>query len=210
MRVAFQVRPLVYPVSRFVRSQCNLRRFQYGMSPLFASAARAISGCVTPTGPSVSDEAMIRVALTQARKAFAIGEVPIGAVLTDECGRIISTGYNQVEMLNDCTQHAELVCLRKSMKILGTWRLNNTVLFSTVEPCPMCLSALSLARVSRIVYGAPDLRLGACGSWVDLSSQKHPYHSFQDVTANVLHEECAALLRQFFQERRMQQFVAEK
>lgn len=210
MRLAFQPQSLAWPFFLSVRSRCSPRYFPPGTGRLFVSKVRPLRGCLTSAEVRVSDEAMIRVALEQARKAFAIGEVPVGAVLTDERGRIISTGYNQVETLKDCTQHAELVCLRRSMNILGTWRMNNTVLYSTVEPCPMCLSALALARVSRIVYGAPDLRLGACGSWVDLSAQKHPYHSFRDVTANVLHEECAALLRQFFQQRRMQQLTVKK
>lgn len=210
MRVAFQSPLLVNPVSQIIRAQCNGRCPQRDTGGFFATTVRAVRSCATFALSNALDEAMIREALKEARKAFAIGEVPIGAVLTDDRGRIISTGYNQVEALKDCTQHAELVCLRRSMKILGSWRLYNTTLYSTVEPCPMCLSALALARVSRIVYGAPDLRLGACGSWVDLSSQKHPYHSFRDVTSNVLEEECGALLRQFFQQRRTEQMILKK
>lgn len=145
---------------------------------------------------------MMRLALDQAQKAFLVGEVPIGAVLTDEHGVVVSTGHNQVEALSDCTQHAEIVCIREAMRIRRAWRLYNTVLYSTVEPCPMCLSALALARISRIVYGAPDIRLGACGSWVDLVQTKHPYHSFENVTSDVLSNECADLLRNFFKEKR--------
>lgn len=144
----------------------------------------------------------MRLALSQARKAYISNEVPIGAVLVSPSGHPISSAHNLVETTNDVTAHAELLCIRHAMKTLGNWRLNGTTLYSTLEPCPMCLSALALARVHRIVYAAKDLRLGACGTWIHLHDMDHPFHKFNAVTGGVLEEESAALLRRFFKQRR--------
>lgn len=155
------------------------------------------------------DEKYMRLALDEAQKAFAEGEVPIGAVMTastDEGSNIVvvATGRNAVEREQDCTRHAEMICLQRGMQARHAWRLNNCVLYTTVEPCAMCLSAAALARVRRIVYATRDLRLGACGSWVDLTVIKHPFHAFDDITGGVLANESADLLRRFFKNRRKQ------
>lgn len=149
-----------------------------------------------------SDEFYMRKALQQASTAFRKNEVPIGAVLVATSGDLIASGHNLVEFCNDCTRHAEMVCLQEAMKRRKAWRLQGTTLFTTLEPCPMCISALALSRVSRVVYGAKDLRLGACGTWVDLVCKKHPFHTFDQVVGGVLEEESARLLRDFFRERR--------
>ena len=117
--------------------------------------------------------------------------------------RIIARGHNQVEMLNDATAHAEMLCLTAGEVALENWRLLKTTLYSTIEPCSMCAGALFLTRVERLVWGAPDIRHGANGSWVDLFEQKHPIHQIS-VRQGVLQEQCAWLMRDFFQKRRAQ------
>lgn len=150
----------------------------------------------------------MRSALIQAQHAFDAGEVPVGAVLLSSDGIPLSAAHNNVETLCDVTAHAEILALRRASaitsKLHGTaWRLSGATLYSTLEPCPMCLSALSLARVSRVVYAAPDLRLGACGSWINLTDNViHPYHSFDEVVGGVLEDEAAQLLKNFFRQRR--------
>lgn len=126
-------------------------------------------------------EYFMRVALEMAKESFYQGEVPIGAVLVNAKGDMIAKGRNQVEVTKDPTQHAELQCIQSKLfvylgmilipviegtKVCGNWRLLNTTLYTTLEPCAMCLSALQLARVSLVVYGAKDIRLGAIESWV--------------------------------------------
>lgn len=150
----------------------------------------------------VSDESHMQTALSQARSARALGEVPIGAALVSDSGTIIATGHNLVESTHDVTAHAELVCLRRAMAARKNWRLLGTTLYSTLEPCPMCLSALALARVQNVVYGAKDLRLGACGTWIDLAKEEHPFHTFGEIRGGVLEEEAARLMRDFFRRRR--------
>ena len=139
-------------------------------------------------------------ALKEAWKAFQKAEVPVGAVLVRE-GRVIARGHNQVEMLSDATAHAEMLCITAGEVALENWRLADTTLYTTVEPCAMCVGAMLLSRVSRLVWGAPDLRHGANGSWVDLLDRPHPTHTI-DVRRRVLGEQCAALMRDFFQLRR--------
>ncbi|PXF48065.1 tRNA-specific adenosine deaminase [Gracilariopsis chorda] len=148
------------------------------------------------------DAFYMHAALEQAHRAFIANEVPIGAVLVDASGNIIAEGHNAVERTTDCTQHAEMVCIQQAMSQRRAWRLNGTILYSTVEPCAMCISAITLARIRRVVFGARDLRLGACGTWVDLVNEKHPFHTLDEVVGGVLAEQSAALLRSFFQERR--------
>jgi len=148
----------------------------------------------------LNDQFFMREALKQAQEAYRIGEVPVGAVLVYE-EKIIARAYNQVESLHDASAHAELLCLREAAKILSNWRLLNTTLYCTLEPCAMCLGALLLFRVSKLVWGAKDNRHGANGSWVDLLSSHHPTHSIE-VETGVLAEEAGQLMTQFFQERR--------
>lgn len=144
-------------------------------------------------------------ALKEAWKAAVSGEVPVGAVLVQD-GRILARGCNQVEMLRDATAHAEMLCLTAGEAALENWRLAKTVLYCTIEPCSMCAGAILLTRVPRLVWGAPDIRHGANGSWVDLFAHKHPTHTVS-ITKGVLQELCSQLMRDFFQQRRLQKEV---
>ncbi|MBC7188031.1 MAG: nucleoside deaminase [Calditrichaeota bacterium] len=135
-------------------------------------------------------------AFREAEKALAKGEVPVGAVVVYE-GRVIGRGHNLVETLQDPTAHAEIIALTAAANSLASWRLNDSVLYVTLEPCPMCMGALLLARVSGLVYGARDPRYGACGSVVDLASHKE-LHAGIHIVGEVMAERSSELLRQFF------------
>lgn len=150
--------------------------------------------------PQNDDEKYMLEALKQAWKAFQIGEVPVGAVLVHE-GHIIARGYNQVEMLTDATAHAEMLCLTAGEAALQNWRLARTTLYCTIEPCAMCAGAMLLSRVPCLVWGAPDIRHGANGSWVNLFDKPHPTHSIE-IRRGVLDGFCASILKEFFQKRR--------
>ncbi len=119
--------------------------------------------------PSNEDERFMLEALKEAWKAFQNGEVPVGAVLVKD-GKMIAKGSNQVELLHDATAHAEMICMTAGEAALENWRLVETTLYCTLEPCVMCAGAMLLSRVPRLVWGAPDLRHGANGSWIDLFS----------------------------------------
>lgn len=146
------------------------------------------------------DVRCMHLALEKAQEAALKGEVPIGAVITHK-NSIIAAEHNQVESLRDATAHAEILCLQKGYKILQDWRLLEVTLYCTLEPCCMCLGSMIQSRLSRLVYGAPDLRQGACGSWVDLPKEGHPIHQFP-VQSGLLAQESRQLLRKFFQKRR--------
>ncbi|MGK5595437.1 MAG: tRNA adenosine(34) deaminase TadA [Parachlamydiaceae bacterium] len=146
------------------------------------------------------DEKFMHEALREAKKAYAQNEVPVGAVLVKK-GQIIAKGYNQVELLNDATAHAEMLCLTTGESAIENWRLTETTLYCTLEPCAMCAGAMFLTRIKRLVWGAPDLRHGANGSLFNLFDKKHPIHSVA-VTKGVLEEECSFLLKDFFKKRR--------
>ncbi len=143
-----------------------------------------------------SDQYFMKLAIRHAQTAYREREVPIGAVLVDNNGTVIAASRNQVEAQQDATAHAEVECLRKASKILNNWRLLNCTLYTTLEPCPMCLSAIQHFRVKRLVYGARDIRLGSCGSFVNLA--KHPFNSVE-ITGGILEEESKTLLKRFFQ-----------
>lgn len=151
--------------------------------------------------PQNDDERFMLEALKEAWKAFQKDEVPVGAVLVHN-GRVIARGHNQVEMLNDATAHAEMLCITAGEVALENWRLAETILYSTIEPCSMCAGAMFLSRVPTLVWGAPDLRHGANGSWIDLFKQPHPMHII-DVRKGILSEPCAMLMRDFFQQQRL-------
>jgi tRNA(adenine34) deaminase len=142
----------------------------------------------------------MREALKQAKKAAEAEEVPVGAVLVYQ-DKIIARGYNQVELLKDATAHAEMLCLTSGAHVLQNWRLTDTTLYCTLEPCPMCAGAILASRVKRLVWAAPDVRLGANGSWFNLFEMKHPMHSLE-VTSRILEEEASFLMKDFFQNRR--------
>ena len=142
----------------------------------------------------------MREALKEAKKAFEQDEVPVGAVLVLG-DKIVARGYNQVELLQDATAHAEMICLSSGAAYLENWRLLDATLYCTLEPCCMCAGAMFSSRLKRLVYGAPDLRLGVCGSWIDLFAHKHPMHQIE-VVSGLLQEEAADLMRLFFQQQR--------
>jgi tRNA(adenine34) deaminase len=150
----------------------------------------------------IEDPFFMREALKEAKKAYKEGEVPIGAVLVFK-NKVIARGRNQVELLKDATAHAEMLCLGSGAHALDNWRLLETTLYSTIEPCMMCAGAMFLSRIQRLVWGAPDKRHGANGSLIDLFSIKHPTHQIE-VASHVLEEECAILMQEFFRERRNQ------
>ncbi len=152
--------------------------------------------------PSNEDEKFMLLALKEAWKAFCDGEVPVGAVLIRN-GEVISRGWNQVEMLSDATAHAEMLCITAGEAAMENWRLLDTTLYCTIEPCSMCAGAMLLSRIPRLVWGAPDLRHGANGSWVNLFQTPHPTHSIE-ITSGVLKNYAATLMRDFFQLRRQQ------
>jgi len=152
--------------------------------------------------PQNEDERFMYEALKEAWKAFKADEVPVGAVLVKD-NQIIARGHNQVEMLKDATAHAEMLCLTAGESAVENWRLTQTTLYCTIEPCSMCAGAMFLTRIQTLVWGAPDLRHGAHGSWVNLFDTVHPIHTIQ-VRQGVLETPCAQLLKDFFQLQRQQ------
>lgn len=146
------------------------------------------------------DHEMMELALKQARMAEAEGEVPVGAVIVKD-GEILAVGHNQPIGLHDPTAHAEMQVLRKAATSLGNYRLTGTTLYVTLEPCPMCIGAMVHARVSRLVYGAPDPRTGSAGSVFDLACNDALNHCIS-VEAGLLAEQSSSLLRDFFKSRR--------
>ena len=146
------------------------------------------------------DANWMRLALVQAQKARALGEVPVGAIAVSS-HRVVGAAFNRKEHDNSPSSHAELLALEQAAKQLGTWRLSSVTLYCTLEPCPMCAGVMLQARLKRLVYGAPDVRFGAAGSIVDVLGAEGFNHRV-DVTSGVLEEESADLLQQFFQELR--------
>ena len=147
------------------------------------------------------DVEAVRRALDEARAAAAAGEVPIGAVVVAADGTVIGTGRNEREATHDPTAHAEVVAIREAAAALGTWRLDGATLAVTLEPCPMCAGAAWLSRVDRVVFGAWNDEYGAAGSLWDVLRDGRLNHR-PEVVAGVLADECAALLSEFFAERR--------
>ncbi len=146
------------------------------------------------------DERFMAEALLEAEKALGENEVPVGAVAVYK-GEIIARAHNKVESLKDASAHAELLCLRAAAEALGNWRLKGVTLYSTLEPCTLCSGASFAFRLDRVVWGAPDIRQGADGSYLAVLSAPHPIHSLE-TRGNVLAEVSAALLRGFFKNKR--------
>jgi tRNA(adenine34) deaminase len=142
----------------------------------------------------------MRLALREAERALEHEDVPIGAVLV-KGGEVLASAHNERELRADPTAHAEMLALREAARILGTWRVLETVLYVTLEPCAMCAGAIVLARVPRVVFAASDPKAGACGSVVDLLTLPELNHT-PDVASGLLAEESADLLRTFFAARR--------
>lgn len=147
-----------------------------------------------------TDVHFMEMALEEARQAAREGEIPVGAVLVRE-GQVLARNHNRREQNRDATAHAEVLVLREACRQLGRWRLSDTALYVTLEPCPMCAGAIWNARVGRLVYGAWDSAAGACGSQFNLPA--HPSLNFRtQVTAGVLEEECRKILQDFLKARR--------
>lgn len=155
------------------------------------------------------DAFYMRAALAEAAQAYALGEVPIGAVLVDEAGEIVARGHNLRECDHDATAHAEMIAIRAACERLGRWRLSGLTLYVTIEPCPMCAGAIVMSRVDRVVYGGTDYKAGACESLFNIPG--HPaLNHHPEVTAGVLAEECADIMKRFFRERRARKKAAQK
>jgi tRNA(adenine34) deaminase len=146
------------------------------------------------------DEEYMALAIAEAERALEHEDVPIGAVVVRD-GEVIGAGHNERELRQDPTAHAEVLALRKAAAAVGSWRVLDSVLYVTLEPCAMCAGAIVLARVPRVVYGCTDPKAGAAGSILDVLAEPRLNHR-PEVTAGVLADRCAALLIDFFRARR--------
>ena len=146
------------------------------------------------------DEEMMLKALELAKKAYEMGETPVGAVVVDKDGNIIGEGYNRRECDNSPTAHAEILAIEAAAKYLGSWRLTDCTLYVTLEPCPMCAGAIINSRLKRLVYGAFDDKGGACASVVNLFEL--PFNHKPLVRSRILEKECGELLTIFFEDLR--------
>ncbi len=153
-------------------------------------------------GPEARDVEGMRLALAEARRAEAHGDVPLGAVvLAHADGRLLGAGHNERELTEDPTAHAEILALRAAAAALGSWRVLDATLYVTLEPCAMCAGAIVLSRVPRVVFGCTDPKAGAAGSVLDLLDVPQLNHR-PEVLGGILGEECAETLRAFFRARR--------
>jgi tRNA(adenine34) deaminase len=158
---------------------------------------------VRPEAPAPSlpeDERWMGVALAEAAAAGQAGEVPVGCVIVRE-GTRLASGRNRRQELADPTAHAEILALRAAAAGAGSWRLDGATIYVTLEPCPMCAGALVLARVRRLVFGAADPKAGAAGSLIDIVRDARLNHRLE-VASGVRGQECGAVLRAFFRQRR--------
>jgi tRNA(adenine34) deaminase len=146
------------------------------------------------------DDYFMTLALREAERASAHGDVPIGAVVVRE-GELLAAAHNERELREDPTAHAEILALREAARVVGSWRVLDTILYVTLEPCAMCAGAVVLARVSRVVYGASDPKAGACGSVLDVLGEPRLNHRPQ-VAGGLLAPACGELLSRFFASRR--------
>ncbi|MCA0982416.1 MULTISPECIES: tRNA adenosine(34) deaminase TadA [Exiguobacterium] len=142
------------------------------------------------------DERFMQLAIEEAKKAEAIGEVPIGCVIV-KGDEVVATGHNRRETDLLAAAHAEMIAIESANRSLGNWRLEDCELYVTLEPCPMCAGAIVLSRVKRVIFGAHDPKGGCCGTLMNLVQDERFNHQ-ADVTENVLAEECGRLLTDFF------------
>lgn len=149
-----------------------------------------------PSGGTPDERFMYR-ALEEARQAYGAGEVPVGAVIILN-GRIIARGYNQVEQLNDCTAHAEIIALTSAFNYLGSKYLPEATLYVTLEPCVMCAGALYWSKIGRVVFGARDEKNG----YSRVTGKTSPFHPKTILSSGVLEEPCRQLMKDFFREKR--------
>ena len=147
------------------------------------------------------DQLYMGMALAEARKAAANGEVPVGAVIVHPDAGLIAQAHNEKESLRDATAHAEILAIGQASSALDAWRLEGATLYTTLEPCPMCAGALIQARIARVVFGAADPKAGAVVSVIPLFERGLFNHDIE-WTEGVLEEECSEILRQFLAERR--------
>jgi tRNA(adenine34) deaminase len=145
----------------------------------------------------MDDDYFMQQALVQAQKAFDEDEVPVGAVVVQN-NRIIARGYNQVEKLNDCTAHAEVIALTSAFHFLGSKYVPDATIFITVEPCLMCAGALYWSKIGRIVYGAADEKNG----YLNVARERSPFHPKTELVIGVKGDECAELIKSFFRSKR--------
>ncbi len=150
----------------------------------------------------VVHEARMRLALRQARAAAAAGEVPVGAVIYNS-GQLAGQAWNQTQTLKDPTAHAEILAITQAASAAGDWRLTDSILYVTKEPCPMCAGAIVLARIPLVVWGATDPLRGGAVSRFQILQTAELNHRPQIITG-VLADECAALLKDFFRQRRLE------
>lgn len=155
------------------------------------------------TALAARDAAAMALALDQAKRAIELGEIPVGAVVLDEQGRVLGAGHNRTIINHDPTAHAEIVALREAAKQQENYRLPGLRVYVTLEPCVMCMGALMHARVAEVIFGASDPKTGACGSVLDISTFKQLNHHTQ-VRGGVMAQACGALLSDFFRDRRAQ------
>src|SRR5450631_443603 len=146
------------------------------------------------------DEYFMRLALREAQRAPEHDDIPVGAVVVKD-GGVIGSGHNEREARADPTAHAEMIALREAARLLGSWRVLDSVLYVTLEPCAMCAGAIVLARIPRVVFGTADPKAGAAGSVFDVLAEPRLNHR-PEVQSGLLAEECADLLRSFFASRR--------
>lgn len=150
---------------------------------------------------TLSHEKYMQLALVEAEKAAQIGEIPIGAVLISQNGDILASAHNQTISLNDPTAHAEILALRDTARKVQNYRLLNTILYVTIEPCVMCMGALVHARISQLVYGAKDPKWGGAGSLYNLATDSRLNHRVE-IVEGVCKDECRALMQDFFRSKR--------
>lgn len=156
----------------------------------------------------MTDIDWMKEALVEARKSFDSDEVPVGAVVVYQ-NKIIGRGHNQTETLQDPTAHAEIIALTAAANYLNTWRLSDTSVYITLEPCLMCTGALVLARIKRLVFGAYDKKFGACGSIYNIPQDRKLNHNFE-IVSNILYAESQQLLQDFFRGKRNQEKLIKK
>ncbi|WP_294882362.1 tRNA adenosine(34) deaminase TadA [uncultured Gilliamella sp.] len=151
----------------------------------------------------MTDEIWMRHALELAKCAESIGEIPVGAVIVDENGQLIGEGFNQSIIKHNPTAHAEIMAIEQAGRFLHNYRLVNTTLYVTLEPCIMCAGAIIHSRIKRVVYGASDYKTGAVGSYINILSRTGINH-FAQITSGVLASECSSMLSNFFKKRRLE------
>ncbi|MFA5523614.1 MAG: tRNA adenosine(34) deaminase TadA [Tissierellales bacterium] len=146
------------------------------------------------------DEYFMKIAIDEAYKAYSIGEVPVGAIIVNN-QKVIAAGHNMREILKDPTAHAEIIAIKKASQVLGGWRLINCTMYVTIEPCAMCAGAIVNSRVERVIIGAKDPKMGACGSVVNIV-QNSSFNHRADITWGVMEKQCSEIMKDFFRRLR--------